>query len=109
MKPDESRPAYKRPPSQAPSPGRAPMPTAGQALVGPHPTKLLTIAQFSVEYSICRTRVYAELNAGRLEGVKSGRLTLIARESAEAWAARLPPYKPAPTAIAPKSSPSEAS
>ena len=43
---------------------------------------------------VCRTGVYALLNSGQLIAKKSGRLTMIPLEEAEAWAQRLPKYEP---------------
>ena len=56
--------------------------------------RLWTIAQFSELFGVCRTGVYALLNSGKLNGVKSGRLTMIPVDEAEAWAQRLPRYQP---------------
>lgn len=58
---------------------------------------LLTIKEFGLRYNVCRTRVYALLNAGLIDGRKSGRLTVITFQSAEAWASNLPKYEPGAT------------
>lgn len=39
-----------------------------------------------------RTKIYQELNSGRLSGVKLGRRTLVTRESLESWLAALDSY-----------------
>ena len=55
--------------------------------------ELLTVADFCARYSIGRTSLYREVNAGRLKLRKFGSATRIAREDAEQWAANLPPYQ----------------
>lgn len=52
--------------------------------------ELLTVADFCARYSIGRTSLYREANAGRLKLRKFGSATRIAREDAERWAASLP-------------------
>lgn len=52
--------------------------------------ELLTVADFCARYSIGRTSLYREANAGRLKLRKFGSATRIAREDAERWAANLP-------------------
>ena len=54
--------------------------------------ELLTVADFCTRYSIGRTSLYREVNAGRLRLRKFGTATRIARSDAEAWAASLPDY-----------------
>lgn len=54
--------------------------------------ELLTVADFCFRYSISRTSLYREVNAGRLKLRKFGSATRIARSDAEAWAANLPEY-----------------
>lgn len=55
--------------------------------------ELLTVADFCGRYSIGRTSLYREVNAGRLKLRKFGTATRIARADAEAWAANLPGYE----------------
>ena len=52
--------------------------------------ELLTVADFCARYSIGKTSLYREANAGRLPLRKFGTATRIAREDAERWAASLP-------------------
>jgi len=40
---------------------------------------------------ICRSRVYQEIRAGRIQAVKSGRRTLIPVQSLHDWTSNLPP------------------
>jgi hypothetical protein len=54
-----------------------------------------SIPEFGHRNNIGPTSVYAELNSGRLEGVKFGSKTLITEEAEEAWRKRLPKYQPA--------------
>ena len=54
--------------------------------------ELMTVADFCARYSIGRTSLYREVNAGRLKVRKFGSATRIARSDAEAWAANLPEY-----------------
>lgn len=54
--------------------------------------ELLTVADFCARYSIGRTSLYREVNAGRLKLRKFGSATRIAREDAERWVANLPEY-----------------
>jgi len=51
-----------------------------------------TIEEASKITSLCRTRIYEELNQGRLHAVKVGRRTLIPRESLQKWLSSLKPY-----------------
>ena len=60
---------------------------------------LLSIAAFAAwAGGLGRSAIYEELKAGRLEGVKVGKLTKIPMESARAWKAALPRYAPAAAA-----------
>ena len=52
--------------------------------------ELMTVADFCDRYSIGKTSLYREVNAGRLKIRKFGAATRIARADAEAWAAALP-------------------
>ena len=54
--------------------------------------ELLTVADFCNRYSISRTSLYREVNAGRLSLRKFGSATRIARADAEEWAANLPEF-----------------
>lgn len=54
--------------------------------------ELLTVADFCSRYSIGRTSLYREVNAGRLKLRKFGSATRIARKDAERWAESLPGY-----------------
>ena len=54
--------------------------------------EMMTVATFCDRYSIGRTSLYREVNAGRLKLRKFGSATRIARSDAEAWAASLPTY-----------------
>jgi len=51
-----------------------------------------TIAQFSEAFGPGKTKIYEEINAGRLRAQKCGRRTIITAENAEAWLASLPEY-----------------
>ena len=53
----------------------------------------MTVAEFCDRYSIGRTSLYREVNAGRLKLRKFGTATRIALADAEAWAASLPEYR----------------
>jgi hypothetical protein len=55
--------------------------------------ELMTVADFCVRYSIGKTSLYREVNAGRLKLRKFGAATRIARADAEAWADSLPKYQ----------------
>lgn len=57
--------------------------------------ELLTVDEFTEQYSISRTALYREVNAGRLTLTKQGRNSRIKRKDAEAWANDLPHYQPA--------------
>jgi hypothetical protein len=50
----------------------------------------MTVADFCARYSVGRTSLYREVNAGRLKLRKFGSATRIARCDAEAWANGLP-------------------
>ena len=52
--------------------------------------QLLTVADFCARYSIGKTSLYREVNAGRLKLRKFGTATRITRADAEAWAENLP-------------------
>jgi excisionase family DNA binding protein len=58
--------------------------------------RLLTVAEFCKTYGVGRTRAYALINAGVIMAVKIGVSTRITADSAESWAASLPPIKPTP-------------
>jgi hypothetical protein len=50
----------------------------------------MSIAQFSEDYGIGRTKTCEELKSGRLRGRKVGKRTIIAEDDAEEWLRRLP-------------------
>lgn len=52
--------------------------------------ELLTLDQFCQLTSSGRTKVYAEIAAGRLSAIKYGRCTRITRQAMEEWIANLP-------------------
>lgn len=52
----------------------------------------LSIEEASKALSIGRTKLYAELAAGRLEGKKLGKRTLVTRESIKQWLENLENY-----------------
>lgn len=52
--------------------------------------RLLRIPEFLELYSISRTALYREVNAGRLMLTKMGNASRITVEDAEAWATALP-------------------
>lgn len=52
--------------------------------------ELMTVADFCDRYSIGKTSLYREANAGRIKLRKFGTATRINRVDAEAWAASLP-------------------
>jgi excisionase family DNA binding protein len=54
----------------------------------PSPT-LITVAAFCDAYSVSRTTVYRQFNAGLIPIVKVGRATRIRSSDAERWAANL--------------------
>ena len=51
---------------------------------------LLTVNEFCKWASIGRTKLYAEMNAGRLMAKKFGSRTLIPRAEAQKWMEQLP-------------------
>lgn len=51
-----------------------------------------TIEEVSKLTGLGRTRLYEELNTGRLRGVKAGRRTLIPHSSIEQWLGTLETY-----------------
>jgi excisionase family DNA binding protein len=51
----------------------------------------LKIEQVIAYAGIGRTKIYQEINAGRLKAIKAGRRTLIMADSLNAWLAALPP------------------
>jgi excisionase family DNA binding protein len=55
----------------------------------------LTVKEFSKLYSLGRTRIYEEIDAGRLRAVKIGAATRISRAEAERWFASLPALRAA--------------
>ena len=50
----------------------------------------MSIARFSEDYAIGRTKAYEELRSGRLRGRKIGKRTIISQDDAEAWLRQLP-------------------
>jgi hypothetical protein len=50
----------------------------------------MSIARFSEEYGIGRTKTYEELKSGQLRGRKIGKRTIISQDDAETWLQRLP-------------------
>jgi len=52
-----------------------------------------TIAEASKESNTGRTKIYDEINSGRLRAVKIGRRTLILHNDLRAWLASLPTLK----------------
>lgn len=54
----------------------------------------LTPKEFQTKYRCGKTRMYGEINAGRLKAKKNGSSTLIT--NAREWLANLPDYEPAP-------------
>jgi excisionase family DNA binding protein len=59
-----------------------------------HENGAFTINSFCVWAQLVRTKVYEEINAGKLYAVKVGGKTLIPRASAAEWLASLPPVAP---------------
>lgn len=57
----------------------------------------MSIARFSEEYAIGRTKTYEELKSGRLRGRKIGKRTIISQHDAEAWLQGLPAVPAAKT------------
>ena len=54
----------------------------------------LTITNFCDLYDLSRTTAYDLIIAGKLDGRKVGKRTLISRESAEAWFKTSPKFVP---------------
>ena len=52
--------------------------------------KLLTQKEFSLEYGPSRTTIWKMIRSGQLTAKKRGKLVVIRREDAEAWAESLP-------------------
>jgi hypothetical protein len=52
--------------------------------------RAMSIARFSEDYAIGRTKAYEELRSGRLRGRKIGKRTIISQDDAEAWLQQLP-------------------
>jgi len=52
--------------------------------------RAMSVARFSEDYAIGRTKAYEELKSGRLRGRKVGKRTIITDDDAEAWLQRLP-------------------
>ncbi len=52
--------------------------------------RVMSVARFTEDYGIGRTKAYEELNSGRLRGRKIGTRTLISEDDAEAWFQCLP-------------------
>ena len=50
----------------------------------------MSVARFSEEYAIGRTKTYEELKSGRLRGRKIGKRTIISQYDAETWLQQLP-------------------
>jgi len=56
-----------------------------------HP-ELLTIQEFSKLTNTGITKIYAEINAGRLKAVKYGRCTRITKQAMQDWIENLPAF-----------------
>ena len=52
--------------------------------------RAMSIAEFSGNYNIGRTKTYEEIKSGRLRGRKIGKRTIITEDDAEEWLRRLP-------------------
>jgi hypothetical protein len=52
--------------------------------------RAMSIARFSEDYAIGRTKAYEELKSGRLRGLKIGKRTIISQDDAEVWLRQLP-------------------
>ena len=52
--------------------------------------RAMSVARFSEDYGIGRTKAYEELKSGRLRARKAGKRTIISLEDTEAWFLRLP-------------------
>jgi excisionase family DNA binding protein len=57
--------------------------------------QLLSVSEASKTLGIGRTKVYEEINAGRLKARKFGKRTLIPMQSIKAWTENLPSYEEA--------------
>ena len=55
--------------------------------------RAMSIRAFCETYDIGRTKVYAEINAGRLKARKAGTRTIIGDDDAEEWWRSLPAIK----------------
>jgi excisionase family DNA binding protein len=58
---------------------------------------LLSPTEAARYLNIGKTKLYAEMNAGRLKAKRSGGQTLIAKEALDEWIANLPDHKPTAT------------
>jgi excisionase family DNA binding protein len=56
---------------------------------------LLTLAEAAKYLSIGKTKLYYEINSGRLKAKKHGGQTLIPKEELDRWIADLPDHRPA--------------
>jgi hypothetical protein len=52
--------------------------------------RAMSIARFSEDYAIGRTKAYEELKSGRLRGRKIGKRTIISQDDADTWLQQLP-------------------
>jgi excisionase family DNA binding protein len=52
--------------------------------------RALSVNEFCRRYGVGRTTAYAEIKAGRLNVVKSGKRTLVPADEAESWLSNLP-------------------
>jgi hypothetical protein len=50
----------------------------------------MTVKEFGARYRLGHTKIYEEINAGRLRAVKCGSRTLILARDARAWERSLP-------------------
>ena len=57
-----------------------------------------TVPDFLRAFGIGRTKLYEEINAGRLKAKRAGGRTLILASDAKAWADALPAFRPAKAA-----------
>lgn len=57
--------------------------------------ELMTIEEFCRLTSTGKTKVYAEIAAGRLRAIKYGRCTRISRLAMEEWISNLPQFEAA--------------
>ena len=58
---------------------------------------LLSPVEAARYLNIGKTKLYAEINSGRLKAKRSGGQTLITKEALDDWIASLPDHKPADT------------